>query len=98
MRAKYIILNIIFLAPLAVLLALRWRQTDTKHFLKVLGILTLLTAIFDNLMILAGIMAYSPAAISGIKIGLAPIEDFAYSLAAVLLVALFWDRAKENKK
>jgi hypothetical protein len=37
-------------------------------------------------------MKYDPTHICGLKIGLAPIEDFAYTLAAVLWVALLWKR------
>jgi lycopene cyclase domain-containing protein len=46
----------------------------------------LLTAIFDNLIILNGIVGYDSTKISGIMIGAAPIEDFFYTLAAVLIV------------
>jgi lycopene cyclase domain-containing protein len=48
------------------------------------------TAVFDNLIIGAGIVAYDPAKISGIYIGIAPIEDFAYSVAAVLVLPTLW--------
>ena len=56
--------------------------------------LCVLTAIFDSAIIAAGIVSYDDAKLSGIKVGLAPIEDFAYSLvAAVLAPALLpmWD-------
>jgi lycopene cyclase domain-containing protein len=43
------------------------------------------TAIFDNAIIGFGLVAYDESKITGIKIGLAPIEDFAYAIAAVLL-------------
>lgn len=46
----------------------------------------LLTAIFDNLIIFAGIVGYDEQKISGIKLGLAPIEDFSYTIVAVILV------------
>jgi small toxic polypeptide LdrA/B/C/D len=52
--------------------------------------LFLLTAVFDNLMIGLGIMQYSDQAISGLRIGLAPLEDFAYPLAAVILLPSLW--------
>jgi lycopene cyclase domain-containing protein len=52
------------------------------------GTLLVITAIFDNLIIGTGIVAYDEALISGIKIGLAPIEDFSYSLAGPLLIAI----------
>ena len=50
------------------------------------GILVALTAVFDNLMIAAGLFTYPDSLISGARIGLAPIEDFAYPVAAAFLV------------
>nr|WP_208388274.1 lycopene cyclase domain-containing protein [Microbacterium halimionae] len=53
-------------------------------------ILLTLTAIFDNLMIGAGLVVYPEENLSGIAIGIAPIEDFAYTLCAAYGVpALF---------
>jgi lycopene cyclase domain-containing protein len=45
-----------------------------------------LTAIFDNVIIGTGIVAYDQEKISGIMIGLAPIEDFAYTVLALALI------------
>ncbi|MDA7761319.1 lycopene cyclase domain-containing protein [Aquiluna sp.] len=45
-----------------------------------------LTAIFDNVIIGTGIVAYDSEKISGITIGFAPIEDFAYTLLAIIVV------------
>jgi len=50
------------------------------------GILILLTAVFDNLMIAVGLFTYPDELISGLRIGLAPVEDFAYPLCAAFLV------------
>jgi lycopene cyclase domain-containing protein len=50
------------------------------------AVLVVLTAVFDNLMIAAGLFTYPPESISGIRIGLAPIEDFAYPVCAAFLV------------
>jgi lycopene cyclase domain-containing protein len=53
-------------------------------------VLVALTAIFDNLMIAAGLFTYPEEHLSGLRIGLAPLEDFAYALcAAFLLPAVF---------
>ncbi len=49
-------------------------------------VLVVLTAVFDNLMIAAGLFTYPEHLISGIRIGLAPIEDFAYPVCAAFLV------------
>lgn len=48
------------------------------------------TALFDNLIILAGIVDYDTSKLYGIYVGVAPIEDFAYTVVAVLLVPAIW--------
>jgi lycopene cyclase domain-containing protein len=53
-------------------------------------VLLAFTAVFDNLIVGLGIVAYDPAKISGVFIGVAPIEDFAYSIAAVLILPTLW--------
>lgn len=50
------------------------------------AVLVILTAIFDNLMIAAGLFTYPAEHISGLRVGLAPLEDFAYPLCAAFLV------------
>lgn len=55
-----------------------------------LGAMLILTAVFDNLIIGFGLVDYDPAKISGLKLGLAPIEDFAYTVVAMVLVPLIW--------
>lgn len=50
------------------------------------GVLVALTAVFDNIMIAAGLFTYPTEQISGVRIGLAPIEDFSYALCAAFLV------------
>lgn len=54
------------------------------------AILLVLTAVFDSVMIAAGLFAYAEGTRLGATIGLAPIEDFAYPIAAVLLVPAVW--------
>lgn len=49
-----------------------------------------LTAIFDNAIIGFGLVDYNDALISGIRVGFAPLEDFAYTLAALLLIPALW--------
>ncbi|MEY4553738.1 MAG: putative carotenoid epsilon cyclase [Actinomycetota bacterium] len=50
----------------------------------------ILTAVFDNLIILAGIVDYDVTKLMGIYVGVVPIEDFAYTVVAVLLVPAIW--------
>jgi lycopene cyclase domain-containing protein len=54
------------------------------------AVLVVLTAVFDNIMIAAGLFEYSSAHRSGVSVGLAPIEDFLYPLAGVLLLPALW--------
>jgi len=53
-------------------------------------VLVILTAVFDNLMIAVGLMTYAPHRVWGVSIGAAPIEDFAYPIAAVILLPALW--------
>ena len=55
----------------------------------------ILTAVFDNLIILAGIVDYDATKLMGIYVGVVPIEDFAYTVVAVLLVPVIWKAANK---
>ncbi|GAB2457123.1 lycopene cyclase domain-containing protein [Conyzicola lurida] len=48
------------------------------------------TAVFDNVMIGIGLVDYNPDLISGAFVGIAPLEDFAYAVAAVVLLPSLW--------
>lgn len=53
-------------------------------------VLAILTAVFDTLMIDLELFHYDPAQIIGVRIGLAPIEDFSYPLVCALLLPALW--------
>ena len=55
-----------------------------------LALLLVLTAVFDNVMIGIGLVGYDPDLISGAFIGIAPLEDFAYAIAAAVLLPSLW--------
>lgn len=90
----YTLLNIVFLAVVALVAiaavvarrAPRWRAVGLAAVL-----LLTLTAVFDNVIIGTGIVAYDDSLISGVLIGLAPIEDFAYTVAALVLLPSVWE-------
>ena len=46
--------------------------------------LVVLTAVFDNVMIAADLFRFDESQLSGVHVGLAPAEDFAWPLAAAL--------------
>ena len=89
----YWALNAIFLAAVAAVALVavvskrgpRWASVGL-----VLGVVLLMTAVFDNVMIGIGLVGYDDAKISGAFIGIAPLEDFAYAIAAVVLLPSLW--------
>ena len=86
----YAELNLLFLLPVAALLfffryLVRWRKLCWT-----VTALVIMTAIFDNFIVGSGIVAYNPETLSGAFIGYAPIEDFAYTLVAAVLIPLTW--------
>ena len=54
------------------------------------AVLVTLTAVFDSLIVATGIVAYDDRHRLGWMIGLAPVEDFLYPLAGVLLLPAVW--------
>ena len=62
----------------------RWLSLRPLGFAAVL--MFTLTAIFDNVIIGTGIVAYDEDKLLGIKILYAPIEDFAYTAVALVLI------------
>jgi small toxic polypeptide LdrA/B/C/D len=92
----YVLMSLPFLA-IAVTAAWTWRPREhaarRRRLLATLVaavLLVVLTAVFDSLIVATGIVAYDDAHRLGVAIGLAPIEDFMYPIAGVLLLpALF---------
>ena len=48
--------------------------------------LVVLTAVFDSIMIAADLFRFDESSLTGLHVGLAPVEDFAWPLAAVVLI------------
>jgi len=91
----YWALNAIFLTVVVVvgiLAILRARRSSSLlvPVLVTLVALLIVTAVFDNVMIGVGLVGYDRARISGAFIGIAPLEDFAYAVAAALLLPSLW--------
>lgn len=93
----YLTLNLLFVAAslLALLLVPKNRWSA---YLVGLVPMVIMTAVFDNLIVSAGIVAYDPTKITGIMIGAVPIEDFAYTIAAVAIVPSVWSAMINRKK
>ncbi|SEB91324.1 lycopene cyclase domain-containing protein [Paramicrobacterium humi] len=60
--------------------------------------LLVLTAVFDNAMMAAGLFDYGADKISGARLGLMPLEDFLYPLAGSLLLAGLWQLLGSHRK
>ena len=94
---NYLTLNLLFLGLSLLALLLVPRNRWPAYLVGMLPMIAL-TAIFDNLIIAAQIVGYDSSKISGILVGLAPIEDFAYTIAAVLIVPSVWSAMLNRKK
>ena len=89
----YWLLNLPFLAAVALvaLAAVLARRTPRWRAVGLAAIaLLLLTAVFDNVLVATGIVGYDARRISGALVGVAPLEDFAYAGAAVVLLPSLW--------
>lgn len=83
---SYPLLTIIVLGIFAgyAILMRRWLSLRPLSFAAI--VMFTLTAIFDNVIIGTGIVAYDDELLLGVKILYAPIEDFAYTAVALVLV------------
>jgi len=89
----YWTLNAVFLAVVAVVAvaAILARRAPVWRGVALAAIpLLILTAVFDNVLVGTAIVGYDPALISGARIGVAPLEDFAYTIAALVLLPSVW--------
>lgn len=94
---NYLALNAIFIS-ISLLALLLVPKNRWPAYLVGLVPMLLLTAIFDNLIVASGIVAYDPTKISGVMLGVVPIEDFAYTIAAVAIVPSVWSAMINRKK
>lgn len=56
-----------------------------KKTWKIFAFLCLLTFIFDSVLVSLPIVTYVHSALSGVRIGTIPLEDFSYTFVAVIL-------------
>ncbi len=96
MAFTYLIINVLFLACIVFLFVPKLKKPSTTWWIT-LVVLLVLTAIFDSLIIWAGIVGYDTSKILGLYIGLAPVEDFFYAVLAVVLVPVFWNLFDQQK-
>ncbi|QEO14331.1 lycopene cyclase domain-containing protein [Agromyces intestinalis] len=90
----YLALCLLFLAASGIVAAIAWPRAPRGHAAALAiaaAALVVLTAVFDTVMIAAGLFAYADEHLAGPHLGLAPIEDFAYPIAALLLASAAWN-------
>ncbi|MBG6181751.1 lycopene cyclase domain-containing protein [Arthrobacter sp. CAN_A1] len=91
----YLVLNLIFFVPILAIAVWAYRtrrsQLPSRRAVVItLIVLLVATAVFDNVLIAIGIVDYNPDLILGIRLALAPIEDFAYTVGACILLPALW--------
>ena len=82
----YPLLTLIVLGIFAVYALLMKRWISLKALIPATVFMLLMTLVFDNLIIGSGIVDYDYSKTFGIRLFLAPVEDFAYTLVALVLV------------
>jgi lycopene cyclase domain-containing protein len=86
----YAILSVAVLAALALVCLPTLRHLPFRPIALTAVALVVLTAVFDNVIVGLHIVAYDHQKILGLLVPLAPIEDFAYAIGAVMLVPTVW--------
>lgn len=88
-------LNLVMLGVVAIaaaILAVRARA-GARWWLQVAlawVVLTVLTVVFDSIMIAADLFRFDEDKLTGVTLWLAPVEDLAWPLAAALLLPAVW--------
>jgi lycopene cyclase domain-containing protein len=89
----YLLLALGVLVPVAavsLVVLVRAGRAVLVPALVALAVLLVLTACFDSVIVGLGIVGYDSSRILGLRIGTAPIEDFAYPVAAALAIPALW--------
>lgn len=93
----YLVLNTFFVSIAWLVLGRIRVYRSRRHVVIALAHMVLMTAVFDSLIIAADIVRYDPSKLLGLFVGFAPIEDFAYTVVAVLFVPLLWGMCAPKK-
>lgn len=86
----YLLLNLVFTA-IAIFIAWPARKKVSRKVAIPTGLaLAAITAIFDNIIVGASVVAYDEGKILGWRLLTAPIEDFGYVIVGVWLIPALW--------
>lgn len=86
----YVVLSVVALAIIAAATLPVLRRLPVRPLLLTALVLLVLTVVFDNIIVGVGLVAYDDALISGVLMPIAPIEDLAYAVGAVMIVPALW--------
>ena len=84
------VMNAAILVVLAVVVAPVLRRLRPGPLVWGALVIAVLTTVFDTLMIAADLYVFDPDLILGVYVWGAPVEDFAYALAASMLMPALW--------
>lgn len=89
----YLVLDVVFLA-LAGLVVLAAHLRGVRPLLRAIAwsmlVLAVMTIVFDNLMIAAGLFEFDDDHLVGLRFWRAPVEDLGYPFAVALLLPALW--------
>ena len=94
---NYLALNIVFMLIAFVVLNVINRKSPWRAISWTLLVMCLVTLVFDNVIVGLGIVDYDSSKISGLLLGLVPVEDFAYTVVSVLAVSSIWHMMTREK-
>ena len=93
----YLLLSVAVLVPALVLgsvVLLLVARDRRRRVLAACGItlvvLLATTVVFDSIIVGTRIVGYDDGRILGLRLGLAPVEDFAYPIAAAVVLPALW--------
>jgi lycopene cyclase domain-containing protein len=84
------VLNVGVLLVLAVVVVPVLRRLRPGPLVWAALVMVALTTVFDTLMIAADLYVFDPDLILGVYVWGAPVEDFAYAIAASMLLPALW--------
>ncbi|MCU1472602.1 lycopene cyclase domain-containing protein [Amnibacterium sp.] len=89
----YLLLSLAVLVPVAAISLVVLLRAGRSVLVPAIGsvvVLVVATAVFDSVIVGTGIVGYDATRILGLRIGVAPVEDFAYPVAAGLALPALW--------
>jgi lycopene cyclase domain-containing protein len=93
----YLWLNLVF-AALAMIAALVFARETNVRSVWLTGLsVVVITIVGDSFIVASGIVDYDLTKILGLRVGFAPVEDFAYAIVAVALVPVIWNSIAKRK-